>query len=78
MERGMISSLKDTNGKISSKRLITFVAFLLFGFSYIWDIFFEIKIQDSLIDGMYWIVLFGIGAVTGEPYFQNKGKNEDV
>lgn len=68
----MTQLLRDTNGKISSKRAITFVAFLLFGFSYVWDIFFEMEIQENLLNGMYWIVLFGIGAVTGEPWFQKK------
>ena len=74
----MIELLRDTRGKISSKRIITGLAFLLFGYSYIYDIFYQMEIQESLLEGMYWIVLFGIGAVTGEPYFQNEKEKKDV
>lgn len=66
----MIDLIRDTAGKISSKRVVTLVAFFIYAFAFCWDIFQEMEIQTDLLDGMFYIVCVGITASTGEPYFR--------
>lgn len=74
----MIDLFRDTAGKISSKRTITLMAFSIYSFSYVYDIFWNMEIQTDLLDGMFYIVCVGITASTGEPYFRKtKGASNE-
>ena len=60
--------LADNNGKASSKRLITITAFILLGIAFIANIFWEIKLQEFIFDGMMYLVCVGLGVTVAEKF----------
>ena len=57
----------------SSKRFITFAAFLLLATGFIAELFFEKKLNPQTIDAILYIVLGGLGFTASEK-FTNKEK----
>ena len=57
----------------SSKRFITFLAFLLLATGFIAELFFEKKLNPQTIDAIMYIVLGGLGFTASEK-FTNKEK----
>jgi hypothetical protein len=57
----------------SSKRLITFLAFILFATGFIAELFFEKNLNPQTIDAIMYIVLGGLGFTATEK-FTNKEK----
>jgi len=67
----MTSMLADGhNGSVSSKRVITFLAFLLCAVAFIANLFWGFKIDDFIFNSMVFIVISGLG-VTGLEKFAN-------
>jgi hypothetical protein len=58
------------NGSVSSKRVITFLAFLLCAVAFIANLFWGFKIDDFIFNSMVFIVISGLG-VTGLEKFAN-------
>jgi len=56
----------------SSKRVITFLAFLLVAVGFITELFFEKKVSPQTFDAMMYIVLGGLGFTASEK-FTKKG-----
>ena len=57
----------------SSKRTITFIAFLLIAVGYIAEMFFEKRVNPQTFETLMYIVLGGLGFTTAEK-FTNKEK----
>lgn len=57
----------------SSKRTITFIAFLLISVGYIAEMFFEKRVNPQTFETLMYIVLGGLGFTTAEK-FTNKEK----
>lgn len=57
----------------SSKRTITFIAFLLIAIGYIAEMFFERRVNPQTFETLMYIVLGGLGFTTAEK-FTNKEK----
>jgi len=55
------------NESISSKRVITFLAFVLCAFGFIADIF-GYKVTPALFDSMMYIVVAGLGFTASEKF----------
>lgn len=55
----------DEDFKVSSKRIIGIVGFILLAFGFILNLFVEVPIKEYIWDGMVWIVssVFGFSAV---------------
>lgn len=69
------SMLSDgVNGSISSKRVITFLSFLICAFALIADIF-GYKVTPSLFDSMIYLVIAGLGFTASEK-FAKKEENK--
>ena len=66
----MLSGESETNP--SSKRLITFLAFILVAIGFIAELFFEKKVSPQTFDAMMYIVLGGLGFTASEK-FTKKG-----
>lgn len=65
----LISMLSDgTNGSISSKRVITFLAFLLCGTAFCVDLLTPLTVTQSLFDSMMYIVIAGLGFTASEKF----------
>jgi hypothetical protein len=67
----MLSSEGEENP--SSKRVITFLAFLLIGTGFIAELFFERKVNPETFSVLMYIVLGGLGFTASEK-FTNKDK----
>jgi len=64
----MNSMLSDGhNGSVSSKRVITFIAFLTCVFALVADIF-GYKVTPSLFDSMIYLVIAGLGFTASEKF----------
>lgn len=66
----MLSS--DKSDKISSKRLITFLAFIIVSTAFALNLFLNYTVDANMFDGMIQIVWAGLGVVVGEHLFNNK------
>lgn len=65
----LISMVSDGhNNSVSSKRVITFLAFLLCGVSLIVDLFTDYTVTPELFDAMMYIVVAGLGFTASEKF----------
>lgn len=55
-----------SNGQWSSKRVITFLAFILVGMAFVSNLYWGLTINEKMYDGMIDIVFVGLGVVVGE------------
>jgi hypothetical protein len=63
------SMLSDgTNGSISSKRVVTFLAFLLCGMAFCVDLFSQFTVTPALFDSMMYITIAGLGFTASEKF----------
>lgn len=60
--------LKDTDGNVSSKRVITIIAFILMSTGFIVNVFMDIPIKEFIWDGMLYLVAAGLGFSTIEHF----------
>lgn len=68
------SMLADgVDGSVSSKRVVTFSAFILCALGFIVNLFFGFKIEEFIYNSMMYIVIGGLG-FTGLEKFAPKGK----
>ena len=58
----------------SSKRVITFLAFILLAVGFIAELFFERKLNPSTFDVMMYIVLGGLGFTASEKFTSKEEK----
>lgn len=58
----------------SSKRLITFLAFLLLATGFIAELFFERKLNPQSFDAIMYIVLGGLGFTASEKFVSKEKK----
>jgi len=66
----MLSGEGETNP--SSKRVITFLAFLLMATGFIAEMFFERKVNPTTYEYMMYIVIGGLGFTASEKFTQKK------
>lgn len=65
------SMLADSvDGSVSSKRVITIVAFLLCGMAFVVDLFTTYKVTQGLFDSMMYIVIAGLGFTASEKFIK--------
>ena len=65
----LTSMLSDgTNGSISSKRVVTFLAFLLCAMAFCIDLFTVNTVTPAIFDSMMYIVIAGLGFTASEKF----------
>lgn len=63
------SMLSDgTNGSISSKRVITFLAFILCSVAFVAELLWGLDVKPHTLDSMMYIVLAGLGFTASEKF----------
>ena len=63
------SMLQDgDDGSVSSKRVITFIAFLMCSIAFMVDLFTNYKAEPHLFDSMMYIVIAGLGFTASEKF----------
>lgn len=68
----LIEFLHDFDGALSSKRLITFLSFILMGIAFLCNLFFGWKVAEFMYDAMMYITLSGFGVITAENWISKK------
>lgn len=72
MKKFLINCL-SSDGKISSKRLITLLAFLMMATGFIANLFWKFTIDALIYDSMKWIVIGGLGFTASEQFTSKSG-----
>ena len=63
------SMLSDgTNGTVSSKRVVTTLAFILCSVAFVAELFWGFKVSDHTLDAMMYIVVAGLGFTASEKF----------
>ena len=69
----MSSMLADSDdGSVSSKRVITLLAFIICSVAFVADQFFSYKADQHLFDAMMYIVVAGLGFTASEKFAPKK------
>jgi hypothetical protein len=68
----MLSDGTDDN--LSSKRVVTFLAFVLCGIAFIANLFWGLKIDAVLFEGMMYIAIAGLGLTASEKFARKEDK----
>ena len=76
MKKFWLKILTDGKGDLSSKRLLTLLAFLALIIAFGVDIFAVVIIQPEMINAFLYIVLIGIGAISAEGFSLRKLKEK--
>ena len=75
MKKFMIQMLTaEGEQQPSSKRFITFLAFLLLATGFIADLFFEKKLNPQTLDVIMYVVLGGLGFTATEKFVSKEEK----
>lgn len=71
MKKFMLGCL-SSDGKVSSKRFITLLAFLLMAVGFIADLFFGLKVDENVYTSMEYIVIGGLGFTASEQFSKKR------
>jgi len=67
----------SSNGKVSSKRFITLLAFLFMAVGFIANLFWDLDIDNNIYESMEWIVIGGLGFTASEGFTNRKHTDKD-
>lgn len=66
----MLSSMlaDGIDGSISSKRVVTFLSFLLLATAFLGSLFFDLKVPQFMFESMEFITIAGLGFTASEKF----------
>ena len=67
-----LENMLSSDGKISSKRVVTFLAFALIAVGFLVDLFTDFTISDNIYAGVEYIVIAGLGFTASEGFTKFK------
>ena len=68
MKGFIVEMFRGVKGEISSKRVITFVAFLCVVLAFLVNVFMEVPLEEHIFDGMLYLVMSGMGLSAFEKF----------
>lgn len=68
MKQQVKEVFSDVDGELSSKRVITFIAFVILMVTWFSNLFFDFTFDDKIIDPFTYIVLGGLGTIVSEKF----------
>jgi RsiW-degrading membrane proteinase PrsW (M82 family) len=75
MLKGM---LEDSHNKsLSSKRVVTFLAFVLCGVAFMANLFWDYQVESYMFEGMVYIAMAGLGFTATEKFASINKKTEN-
>jgi len=75
MLKGM---LEDSHNKsLSSKRVVTFLAFVLCGVAFMANLFWDYQVESYMFEGMVYIAMAGLGFTASEKFASINKKTEN-
>ena len=63
------------DGKVSSKRFVTFLCLLFMLIGYTANLFWGFEVEDNLFEALQWIVMAGLGFTASEHFSPTNGKD---
>jgi hypothetical protein len=75
MLRGMLDD--SHNKSLSSKRVVTFLAFVLCGTAFIANLFWDYKVEPYMFEGMIYLAMAGLGFTASEKFAAINKKSEN-
>ena len=76
-KKNFLLNCVSSDGKVSSKRLVTLLAFFMMSIGFISNLYWDFKIDADIYDSMKWIVISGLGFVATEQFKTTPPKKED-
>jgi xanthine/uracil permease len=73
--RDMLTSDGKSGSKLSSKRVITFAAFICMVIAFFANLVWAIVVEPSILNGMIGIVMAGLGVTVGEHLLKKRNDN---
>ena len=70
-----LKEVSSSSNKVSSKRVVTLVAFILMAIAFVADLFCDLTVAENVYDSMSYIVIAGLGFTASEHVFKG-GKNK--
>lgn len=61
-----------TDELISSKRIVTLLAFILCAAGFLGDLFWDLTVADAIYEGMMYIAIAGLGFTATEKFSKHK------
>ena len=68
--------VSDHSDVISSKRVVTFLAFLLCGMAFVADLFWNFEVSKDSFEAMMYIVIAGLGFTASEKFSPKQGNEK--
>ena len=68
MKGFMENMFKGVKDEVSSKRVITFLAFLWVSIAFLVNVFMEVPLEEHIFDGMLYLVISGMGLSAFEKF----------
>jgi hypothetical protein len=65
------------DGSLSSKRVITFFAFILCSMAFLSNLFWNFKIEEFMFNSMIYLVMVGLGVTASEKFVPLFKKTEN-
>jgi hypothetical protein len=74
----MLNGMLDDshNNSLSSKRVVTFLAFLLCGTAFMANLFWDYKVESYMFEGMIYLTMAGLGFTASEKFASINKKTE--
>ena len=70
--------LEDSHNKsLSSKRVVTFLAFVLCGVAFMANLFWDYQVEPYMFEGMVYIAMAGLGFTASEKFASINKKTEN-
>jgi len=76
--KNFIENMLSSDGKISSKRVVTLAAFILISIGFIVDLFTDYTISDNVYSGVEYIVIAGLGFTASENFTNYRSSSKKV
>lgn len=68
MKDGFLKNCLSKGGKVSSKRLVTFLCLIFMLIAFTANLFWGFEVKDSLFESLQWIVMAGLGFTASENF----------
>lgn len=68
----------SSEGKISSKRFVTFICLFFMIVGYVANLFWDFGVADNMFESLQWIVMAGLGFTASENFAPGKNSSGTI
>lgn len=74
--KNFILNCLSSSGKVSSKRVVTILAFILMAIGFISNLYWDHDVDPTMYESMKWIVIGGLGFTASELFSPKRNENQ--